>query len=132
MAQKRTSAAAGILALALALAPAPRGTEAAISADEVKALPGWGKALPSKHYSGYLAARNGTRHMHYYLQMSEGNPATDPVTLWMNGTSGAAPASARAARSRGRGSAAARGLFVCQRMPQDTVPIGVARALEAV
>lgn len=26
--------------------------------------------------------------MHYYLQLSEGNPATDPVTLWMNGGPG--------------------------------------------
>eukprot|EP00041_Stephanoeca_diplocostata_P033552 m.1111866 g.1111866 ORF g.1111866 m.1111866 type:complete len:200 (-) comp24362_c0_seq23:3406-4005(-) len=57
-------------------------------ADEIKALPGWNKALPSKHYSGYLPVANGTRHMHYYFQESENSPSTDPVTLWMNGGPG--------------------------------------------
>lgn len=33
-------------------------------ADEVKALPGWSKQLPSKHYSGYIPVANGTKHMH--------------------------------------------------------------------
>eukprot|EP01045_Picozoa_sp_COSAG04_P027027 COSAG04_NODE_3877_length_2455_cov_1.409593_1_plen_61_part_10 len=36
----------------LAAACLARGAEAAVSADEVKALPGWDGALPSKHYSG--------------------------------------------------------------------------------
>jgi len=30
------------------------GALAAVVQDEVTALPGWDKALPSKHYSGYL------------------------------------------------------------------------------
>ena len=49
---------------------------------------GWEGALPTKHYSGYLDASKGTKHMHYYLQLSEGNPKTDPITLWMNGGPG--------------------------------------------
>ena len=72
---------AGLLALCTLL----RGGEAAVTADEIKALPGWTGALPTKHYSGYLDASKGTKHMHYYLQLSENDPKTDPVTLWMNG-----------------------------------------------
>jgi hypothetical protein len=34
------------------------------------------------HLGGrYLDAANGTKHMHYYLQFSEGDPKTDPITL---------------------------------------------------
>lgn len=29
----------------------------------------------------YLDAAGGTKHMHYYLQLSEGDPKTDPITL---------------------------------------------------
>jgi serine carboxypeptidase-like clade 1 len=56
--------------------------QAAVAADEVKSLPGWEGALPTKHYSGYLDANKGQHHMHYYLQLSEGDPKTDPITLW--------------------------------------------------
>ena len=51
---------------------------AAPAADEVASLPGWSGPLPTKHYSGYLSAANGTKHVHYYLQLSEGDPAKDP------------------------------------------------------
>eukprot|EP00936_MAST-01D_sp_MAST-1D-sp1_P000664 g664.t1 len=61
-------------------------THGAIDADEVKSLPGWSATLPSKQYSGYLQV--GTKHLHYWLVLSEGNPATDPVTLWLNGGPG--------------------------------------------
>ena len=61
---------------------------AAVSHDEIKSLPGWDGPLPTKHYSGYLDAAKGTKHMHYYLQLSEGNPVKDPITLWMNGGPG--------------------------------------------
>ena len=47
--------------------------DGAVAADEVKSLPGWKGALPSRHYSGYLPARNGENHVHYYLQLSEGD-----------------------------------------------------------
>merc|ERR1719345_595111 len=62
--------------------------QAAPAADEVTALPGWPKALPSKHYSGYIPVRNGQSHVHYYLQLSENDPSTDPITLWSNGGPG--------------------------------------------
>jgi serine carboxypeptidase-like clade 1 len=55
--------------------------DGAVAADEVKSLPGWKGALPSRHYSGYLPARNGENHVHYYLQLSEGDPNKDPVSL---------------------------------------------------
>eukprot|EP00054_Salpingoeca_dolichothecata_P027032 m.195908 g.195908 ORF g.195908 m.195908 type:complete len:439 (+) comp25839_c0_seq3:1515-2831(+) len=60
---------------------------AAVADDEVKALPGWSGALPSKQYSGYLQA-TGSRHLHYWFVESENDPANDPVVLWMNGGPG--------------------------------------------
>jgi len=60
--------------------------------DEVTSLPGWSGPLPSKHYSGYLkvGALSGSPGMlHYWLQESENNPATDPVIMWINGGPGA-------------------------------------------
>ena len=46
------------LALLLPVTPCASTTPAAErEADEVKSLPGWDKALPSKQYSGYLSAR---------------------------------------------------------------------------
>ena len=52
--------------------------------DEIKSLPGWSGALPTKHYSGLVQVgttqgRAQPAYMHYYLQLSEGDPATDPV-----------------------------------------------------
>lgn len=61
----------------------------AAEADEVKSLPGWDKPLPSKQYSGYLSARDATRHLHYYYVESENDPSSDPLTLWLNGGPGA-------------------------------------------
>lgn len=55
--------------------------------DEVTALPGWSDPLPSKHYSGYISA-SPTKHIHYYLVESEGDPKTDPVVVWFNGGPG--------------------------------------------
>jgi hypothetical protein len=104
---------ATMLALAAAVLAACTGaTTPEADADEVKSLPGWSKPLPSKQYSGYLDARGGTRHLHvsrpllrscagcravltemcrcceqYYYVESEGNPETDPLTLWLNGAS---------------------------------------------
>eukprot|EP01052_Picozoa_sp_SAG31_P036382 SAG31_NODE_4531_length_3158_cov_4.651193_5_plen_173_part_00 len=77
-----------MLRAALVLGTFVGHAEAEVAADEIKNLPGWDKPLPSKHYSGYLDAANGTKHMHYYLQLSEGDPKSDPVTLWMNGGPG--------------------------------------------
>ena len=72
MAPSRSSALACLLLFA-------GSADAAVSADEIIKLPGWDGKLPSKHFSGYLDAHQGTKHMHYYLQLSEGDPATDPV-----------------------------------------------------
>lgn len=60
---------------------------AAIDADLVPSLPGFAGPLPSKLYSGYLDIPGG-KHVHYTFQESTGNPATDPVVLWLNGGPG--------------------------------------------
>ena len=53
---------------------------AAPSADEVKSLPGWDGALPSKHYSGFLDA-SITDHLHYvFVEASAVDPSTAPVS----------------------------------------------------
>ena len=38
----------------------------------------FGRLLPAR---SYLDAAGGKKHMHYYLQLSEGDPKTDPITL---------------------------------------------------
>ncbi|XP_078158770.1 serine carboxypeptidase 1-like isoform X2 [Carex rostrata] len=52
-------------------------------------LPGFSGTFPSKHYSGYITVDevNG-RNLFYYFVVSEGNPAKDPVVLWLNGGPG--------------------------------------------
>ena len=65
---------------------------AAIAADEIKTLPGWDGALPSRHWSGYLSVPgvgSGTKYYHYWFVESEGtSPESDPVALWLNGGPG--------------------------------------------
>ena len=65
---------------------------AAIAADEIKDLPGWDGALPSRHWSGYLSVPgvgSGTKYYHYWFVESEGaSPESDPVALWLNGGPG--------------------------------------------
>ena len=59
---------------------------AAPSEDLITSLPGFNGTFPSEQYSGYLVGNaTGTRHLHYWAVMSENDPATDPVVLWMNG-----------------------------------------------
>jgi serine carboxypeptidase-like clade 1 len=56
--------------------------------DLVAKLPDFPGALPSKHYSGYLNALNGS-HLHYYLvEATEVDPATAPLVWWTNGGPG--------------------------------------------
>ncbi|KAF3323736.1 serine carboxypeptidase 1-like protein [Carex littledalei] len=55
----------------------------------ISQLPGFSGSLPSNHYSGYITVdEEHGRNLFYYLVISEGNPAVDPVVLWMNGGPG--------------------------------------------
>ena len=71
-----------------------------------RALPGWScmsnplpfatangeRCLPSRHYSGYLDisdARDESKMLHYwFVEAEQVDPATAPVTLWLNGGPG--------------------------------------------
>ncbi len=63
--------------------------------DLIEELPDFGKT-PTPHFSGYLngtegcdTATNGPDcQIHYWLALSESNPSTDPVVLWLNGGPG--------------------------------------------
>jgi len=74
---------------------------AAVPADEVKSLPGWAGALPSKTFSGHIASGwdvqdgvNRTMMMWYMFVTAEGpeDPTTKPTMLWSNGGPGASSA----------------------------------------
>jgi serine carboxypeptidase-like clade 1 len=55
----------------------------------VTQLPGFHGAFPSKHYSGYITVdESNDRRLFYYLVLSERDPASDPVVLWLNGGPG--------------------------------------------
>ncbi|KAL7148793.1 hypothetical protein ABFS83_06G203100 [Erythranthe nasuta] len=55
----------------------------------VKNLPGFYATFPSKHYSGYVTLKgNPSKNLFYYFVVSERNPTTDPVVLWLNGGPG--------------------------------------------
>merc|ERR1711968_204781 len=61
---------------------------------ELKRLPGWAYALPSRQFTGHLnvgapPSGVGTMYFHYWLIDSENDPATDPVIFWYNGGPGA-------------------------------------------
>ncbi len=75
------------VSVAAALPVATRRDTPAYEMDEVKTLPGWDGALPSRHFSGYLQA-SSTKRLHYYLVQSEGDWNKDPVVLWFNGGPG--------------------------------------------
>ncbi|RXH82583.1 hypothetical protein DVH24_036924 [Malus domestica] len=60
--------------------------EAAPQSSLVTHLPGFNATFPSKHYSGYISIDG--KNLFYYFVVSEGNPATDPVVLWLNGGPG--------------------------------------------
>ena len=63
-------------------------TTADVPADLITELPGYGKT-PSKQYSGLIPVDAAqTVFLHYWFVTSTGNPATDPVAIWMNGGPG--------------------------------------------
>lgn len=62
-------------------------TWAQYAPDEVIHLPGMGFKPNYKQWSGYLQARPG-KFLHYWFVTSQGNPAKDPVVLWLNGGPG--------------------------------------------
>lgn len=64
--------------------------QAAPDASLVTKLPGFNGTFPSKHYSGYLTigGEAGAKNLFYYFVLSERNPSTDAVVLWLNGGPG--------------------------------------------
>lgn len=66
-----------------AAAGAPEG-------DRITSLPGL-SSLPSfEMYSGYVTVDEGNgRALFYFFAESQGNPATDPVLVWLQGGPGA-------------------------------------------
>ncbi|KAG9447473.1 hypothetical protein H6P81_013601 [Aristolochia fimbriata] len=53
-------------------------------------LPGFDGTIPSKHHAGYLKlnGKSAGKNLYYYFVESEGDPAKDPVVLWLNGGPG--------------------------------------------
>ena len=61
---------------------------AAIDSDLITSLPGFGQT-PTKQYSGLIPVDDAkTIFLHYWFVESSGNPATDPVVVWLNGGPG--------------------------------------------
>ena len=74
--------------LAVTLAALFATAFAAIDADLVDTLPGYGKPM-SKQYSGFLSAdAKSTVQLHYWFVESMGDPTKDPVLVWLNGGPG--------------------------------------------
>jgi len=57
------------------------------AADKITSLPGLDKLPDFDMYSGYLNI-TATKALHYWFVESQGNPASDPVVLWLNGGPG--------------------------------------------
>ena len=46
-------------------------------------------AKPRRQFSGLLPVDGGKKHLHYHLVLSERDPNSDPLVLWLNGGPGA-------------------------------------------
>ncbi|XP_014452524.1 lysosomal protective protein [Alligator mississippiensis] len=55
--------------------------------DLITSLPGLSEMPSFQQWSGYLEAGPG-HYFHYWFVESQGNPATDPVVVWLNGGPG--------------------------------------------
>lgn len=57
--------------------------------NEITHIPGLQSDLKSRHYGGYITVdEDHKRNLYYYLVTSEGEPAKDPLILWLNGGPG--------------------------------------------
>lgn len=72
--------------IAAGLAAAAGLSMAAVPADQVTNIPGFGAPLTAL-YSGYLNSGAG-KHAHYVYSASLNAPATDPLVVWFNGGPG--------------------------------------------
>lgn len=56
---------------------------------EITHVPKYNGQLNSKHFGGYVTVDpEHNRNLYYYMVMSERDPASDPVVLWINGGPG--------------------------------------------
>lgn len=78
-----------ILTTVVSISAAAAAPESESESHLISEVPGFSGSLPSKHYSGYITVdEDHGRNLFYYLVISEGNPAVDPVVLWINGGPG--------------------------------------------
>lgn len=77
-----------MLRLALFSTAASTATPIAADPDSVTSIPGWDQPFRSAQYSGYLSEPTSGAQLHYHLVESEGDPAADPLVLWLNGGPG--------------------------------------------
>ena len=83
-----------LAALAVASAASTHSNDATLraddgfrAADEIRSLPGWSQALPSKQYSGSIALADGSG-IRYWLVLGEGDWERKPLVLWVQGGPG--------------------------------------------
>jgi serine carboxypeptidase-like clade 1 len=56
--------------------------------DLITSLPGFSGALPTKQYSGLIQVPGTQKYLHYWFVVSQNEPSSDPVVLWLNGGPG--------------------------------------------
>lgn len=68
--------------------PSASASAPPVHPDKVTDLPGLSFTPTFNHYSGYIPLPDSPTMMHYWFVESQGDPATDPVVLWLNGGPG--------------------------------------------